>query len=178
MLLNNILYDISEVAIPLDLVDDEDLKQPRVWDMRFIRNFMFTLGPISSIFDFLTFYVMFALFHADEALFHTGWFVESLATQVLVLFVIRTRRNPLKSRPHPVLMTTCVLVVLVAAALPLTSLGAYFEFAPLPGKFFAILAAMVVSYLILAEFGKRLFYRCAAKPVRFPAQSTNSLTLS
>ena len=98
ILLNNILYDVSEVAIPLDEVDAEEVRRPRVLDMKFIRNFMLVVGPISSIFDFLTFYVLLSILKADEALFQTGWFVESLTTQVLVIFIIRTRGNPLASR--------------------------------------------------------------------------------
>src|SRR5437867_8224657 len=112
ILLNNVLYDTSEVAIPLDHVDADEVRGPQRWDMNFIRNFMWVLGPVSSLFDFLTFYVLLAVLKADEALFQTGWFIESLATQVLVIFVIRTRRNPLGSRPHPVLVATSLMVVL------------------------------------------------------------------
>ena len=159
ILLNNALYDVSEIAIPLDDVDAEELRGPQQWDMHFIRNFMWVIGPVSSLFDFLTFYVLLAVLHADEALFQTGWFVESLASQVLVIFVIRTRRNPLASRPHPVLVATSLAVVLCAAALPYTALGDYFGFRPPPAEFFAILAGLVVAYLALVEATKRLFYR-------------------
>jgi len=159
ILLNNFLYDASEVAIPMDAVDAEYLENPRQWDMGFIRNFMLTIGPVSSVFDFLTFYILLKVFAADEALFHTGWFIESLATQVLVIFVIRTRLNPWASRPHPLLLLTSLAVVAIAAALPLTPLGAYFGFVPLPPKFFLILAAMVVAYLLAVEWMKRRFYR-------------------
>ena len=103
ILLNNVLYDLSEVAIPLDHVDADEIRGPQAWDMTFIRNFMWIIGPVSSLFDFLTFYVLLAVLNANEALFQTGWFVESLATQVLVIFVIRTRHNPLSSRPHAAL---------------------------------------------------------------------------
>ena len=108
ILLNNLLYDVSEMPIPLDEVDSEITGKPEHWDMRFIRNFMLVLGPVSSVFDFLTFGLLLLVFHANEALFQTGWFIESLATQVLVIFVLRTRRNPLRSRPHPLLVTTSV----------------------------------------------------------------------
>ena len=166
ILLNNALYDVSEVAIPLDAVDPEELRGPQRWDMRFIRNFMWVIGPVSSLFDFLTFYVLLVVLDADQALFQTGWFVESLASQVLVIFVIRTRRNPLASRPHPVLVATSLAVVLCAAALPYTALGDYFGFRPPPAEFFAILAGLVVAYLALVEATKRLFYRylVARKP--------------
>jgi Mg2+-importing ATPase len=114
ILLNNLLYAVSEMPIPLDEVDSEITEKPEHWDMRFIRNFMLVMGPVSSIFDFLTFGLLLLVFHANEALFQTGWFIESLATQVLVIFVLRTRRNPLKSRPHPLLAATSVAVVVLA----------------------------------------------------------------
>ena len=101
VLLNNFLYDASQLTIPSDNVDEEYMRRPRPWDMKMVRNFMLTIGPISSIYDFLTFYVLFHFFHASQPEFHTGWFVESLATQTLVIFVIRTTGNPLKSRPQP-----------------------------------------------------------------------------
>ncbi|MEQ1560754.1 MAG: magnesium-translocating P-type ATPase [Methyloglobulus sp.] len=159
ILLNNILYDLSEVPIPLDEVDQEELRKPRVLDMNFIRNFMLVIGPISSIFDFLTFYVMLVVLKANETLFQTGWFVESLCTQVLVIFVIRTRGNPFKSRAHPILVATSLTVVAIAAALPFTPIGTYFGFVPPPAQFYAILAAMVVVYLAIVEVAKRVFYR-------------------
>jgi Mg2+-importing ATPase len=159
ILLNNILYDISEVPIPLDAVDPEEVRSPRVLDMGFIRNFMLAVGPISSVFDFLTFYVMLAVLKADEALFQTGWFVESLTTQVLVIFIIRTRGNPLKSHAHPVLTATSLAVVTIGAVLPFTSLGTFFGFVPPPAMFYFILAAMVVVYLAIVEAAKRIFYR-------------------
>jgi len=159
ILLNNILYDISEIPIPLDKVDAEELSSPRVLDMNFIRNFMLVIGPISSLFDFLTFYVLLAVLKADEMLFQTGWFVESLTTQVLVIFVIRTRGNPFKSRAHPVLIATSLAVVALAAVIPFTPAGAYFGFVPPPAGFYAILALMVVAYLLIVELAKRYFYR-------------------
>jgi Mg2+-importing ATPase len=159
ILLNNILYDLSEVPIPLDEVDAEELRKPRVLDMNFIRNFMLVVGPVSSAFDFLTFYVMLSVLQADEALFQTGWFVESLCTQVLVIFIIRTRGNPFKSRAHPVLVATSLAVVAIAAVLPYTPLGSYFGFVPPPAKFYFILAGMVGVYLLVVEMAKRGFYR-------------------
>jgi len=158
ILLNNVLYDLSEVAIPFDHVDPEEIHGPQKWDMQFIRNFMWIVGPVSSLFDFLTFYVLLAFLHADEVLFQTGWFIESLATQVLVIFIIRTRRNPLASRPHPALAATSLLVVLAALVLPFTGLGSYFGFRAPPGEFFVILAALTVVYLIIVEVTKRAFY--------------------
>ena len=155
ILLNNILYDLSEVTIPFDEVDAQELRQPRVMDMALIRRFMLTMGPISSLFDFLTFYLLLQVFHADEKLFQTGWFVESLCTQVLVIFVIRTHGHPLRSRPHPLLTVTSLAVVALAIALPWTPLGAAFGFTTPPLAFHGVLAVMVVVYLALVEFAKR-----------------------
>jgi Mg2+-importing ATPase len=162
ILLNNVLYDLSEVAIPLDHVDPDEVSGPQRWDMRFIRNFMWVVGPVSSLFDFLTFYVLLAILHADETLFQTGWFIESLATQVLVIFVIRTRQNPLASRPHLALAATSLAVVVAAIALPFTGLGDYFGFRPPPAEYFVILASMTVAYLAIVEATKRVFYRFLA----------------
>ncbi len=159
ILLNNLLYDLSEAAIPLDRVDARELERAQAWDMSFIRNFMWVIGPVSSLFDFLTFYVMLVVLHANEALFQTGWFIESLATQTLVIFIIRTRGNPFASAPSTVLIVTSLSVVAVAAMLPFTPLGIYFGFVAPPLKFFLILVAMVVAYLALVEIVKRRFYR-------------------
>jgi Mg2+-importing ATPase len=159
ILLNNILYDISEVPIPLDQVDPEDLRKPHVLDMNFIRDFMLAIGPISSAFDFLTFYILLTVLKANETLFQTGWFVESLSTQVLVIFIIRTRGNPFKSRAHPLLVATSLAVVAIGAVLPFTPLGTYFGFVAPPAQFYAILAGMVVVYLVMVEVAKQGFYR-------------------
>ena len=159
ILLNNLLYAVSEMPIPLDEVDSEITEKPEHWDMHFIRNFMLVLGPVSSIFDFLTFGLLLLVFHANEALFQTGWFIESLATQVLVIFVLRTRRNPLKSRPHRLLATTSVVVVVLAVVLPFTPLGAWFGFVPPSAAFLLAIAGLTVSYLLLAQSAKWAFYR-------------------
>ena len=158
ILLNNILYDLSEIAIPLDAVDPVELRSPVAFDMAFIRNFMWVMAPISSLFDAATFYVLLSVLAADDALFQTGWFIESLATQVLVIFVIRTRGSPLESRPHPALVASSVAVVIAALVVPLTGLGRYFGMEPPPAAFYGILAALVVAYLVIAEATKRIFY--------------------
>ena len=166
VLLNNFLYDLSEIPIPMDSVDEEDLRRPRHWDVGFIRNFMLAVGPVSSIFDFLTFYLMLHVFHAGESLFQTGWFIESLATQVLVIFVIRTRGNPLRSRPSRLLALTSVSVVALAALLPFTPVARDLGMVPPPAAFFVALAGMVVVYLLGVEVVKRWFFRRMA--VRAP----------
>ena len=159
VLLNNLLYDVSEIALPLDNVDAQDLQQPRQWDMGFIRNFMLSIGPISSVFDFLTFYGLSLLFGLQESLFRTGWFVESMATQVLVIFVIRTRLNPLRSRPNRWLVLTSVAVLAVALALPFSPLAPVLGFAALPAIYFAWLAALLLAYLLAVEVAKQWFYK-------------------
>jgi Mg2+-importing ATPase len=159
ILLNNLLYDVSELPIPMDNVDNTYLSHPRHWDTAFIRNFMWVVGPVSSLFDFLMFFILLKVFSAGEALFHTGWFIESIATQVLVIFVIRTRGNPFKSRPSIALTITSLTVVLVAATLPFTPFAAQLGFVAPPPLFFMILPGMVLCYLVAVEFVKRLFYR-------------------
>ncbi|MFI9101019.1 magnesium-translocating P-type ATPase [Streptomyces fildesensis] len=160
ILLNNLLYDTSQLAIPTDHVDEEQLRRPSHWDIGFIRRFMVCFGPISSVFDFATFGVMLWVFHSGPVQFRTGWFVESLATQALVIFAIRTRRSPFwRSRPSLPLTLAAFGVVAVGAVLPATPLAHTLGFAPLPLGFFAALVAMVVCYLGLIEIGKRLFYR-------------------
>lgn len=167
ILLNNLMYDFSEVPIPLDEVDRDQVLIPRHWDMGFIQRFMVIFGPISSAFDFLTFGLLLFVFRANEALFQTGWFVESLATQTLVIFVIRTRGRPWASRVHPVLAATTIGIVLLGIAIPVTPLARWFGFVPLPWHFLAALAAMAVAYLAVVELVKGWFFRWAeSKPYR------------
>ncbi|MDQ6656868.1 MAG: magnesium-translocating P-type ATPase [Actinomycetota bacterium] len=168
ILLNNLLYDASQLAIPTDNVDEDQLRRPSHWDIKFIRRFMIYFGPLSSLFDFATFAVMLWIFHSGPAQFRSGWFVESLATQTLVIFAIRTRKIPFfRSHPSLPLTLAALSVVVVGAILPSTPFAHELGFQPLPGAFFAALVAMVVGYLVLIEFGKKLFYRTAsASPTR------------
>jgi Mg2+-importing ATPase len=155
ILLNNFLYDLAQVTIPTDRVDESYVRKPQRWDVRVIRNFMLGIGPLSSIYDFLTFFALLWVFRASEPQFHTGWFVESLATQTLVLFVIRTTGNPLRSRPSLPLALTTIAIVIVGAALPFSPLAHLLGFTPLPASFFAFLAGVTVTYLLLVEAVKR-----------------------
>ena len=163
ILLNNFLYDLAQVTIPTDRVDEAMVRRPRHWDIGVIRNFMILIGPISSVYDFLTFGALLSVFHAGEALFHTGWFVESLATQVLVIFVIRTAGNPLASRPSVALASTTLAVVVVGALLPFTPFADMLGFVPLPTGFFVFLAAATLTYLMLVEAVKRRVLRRALR---------------
>ena len=160
ILLNNLLYNAGQLVIPTDRVDPEALARPAAWDMTFIRRFMSVFGPVSSIFDFLTFWVMLSVLHAGHTEFRTGWFVESIATQTLVIYVIRTRRIPFfKSQPSVPMLLVPTGAALVGAVLPYTGLAHLLGFTPLPMAFFLLLFGMVVVYLLLVEVAKTRFYR-------------------
>ncbi len=161
ILLNNFLYDTSQVAVPGDNVDPTLVHKPKRWQIGFIRQFMTIIGPISSIYDFLTFGVLLLLFHAakNAPLFRTGWFVESLVTQTLVVFVIRTAGNPFKSRPSGRLVIGVVAVSLVGAVLPYTPLGAPLGFTPLPLSLLGAITLLALTYLGLVQAVKTWFYR-------------------
>jgi Mg2+-importing ATPase len=158
ILLNNFLYDIAQLTIPSDHVDQAYVRTPQRWDMRLIRDFMLLIGPISSVYDFLTFFILLKVFHAGERLFHTGWFVESLATQTLVLLVIRTMGNPLRSKPSPALAATIVIVVAFGVVLPFTPVARSLGFEPLPLSYFALLVPLTATYLFLVEAAKRRLF--------------------
>ncbi|MGA9628152.1 MAG: magnesium-translocating P-type ATPase [Bryobacteraceae bacterium] len=161
ILLNNFLYDTSQIAVPGDNVDPALLHKPKRWQIGFIRQFMTIIGPISSIYDFLTFGVLLWMFHAgaNAPLFRTGWFVESLATQTLVVFVIRTAGNPLKSRPSGQLLFSVVAVSVLGAVLPYTPLGPLLGFTPLPLSLLGAIAVLGLTYLFLVQAVKTWFYR-------------------
>jgi P-type Mg2+ transporter len=160
ILLNNLLYDTSQLAIPTDRVDEEQLRRPSHWDIAFIRRFMIFFGPLSSVFDFATFALMLGVFHAGPAQFRSGWFVESLATQTLIIFAIRTRRIPFfRSRPSLPLFLAATGVVVIGALLPALPLAHDLGFQALPAGYFAALGGTVIGYLLLVEVGKWWFYR-------------------
>jgi Mg2+-importing ATPase len=162
ILLNNLLYDISEIAIPFDDVDPEATANPVKWDVKLIERFMLVFGPVSSVFDFLTFYALLYFFGAGAALFQTGWFVESITTQVLVVFAIRTRRRFFRSKPHRFLVAMALGAVAVAIALPLLPVGRWLGFVPPPPLFFVYLIGATAAYLALVEVVKGFFYRFMA----------------
>ena len=166
ILLNNLLYDTGQLAIPGDRVDEEQLRAPSHWDIAFIRRFMFLFGPLSSIFDFATFALMLVVFNAAAGEFRAGWFIESIATQTLIIFAIRTRRVPFfRSRPSVGLICATLGVVIVGVYLPLSPLAGVLGFDPLPVPFFLTLIALVVPYLALVEIAKSWFFsRSAQRP--------------
>ncbi|MEU9891047.1 magnesium-translocating P-type ATPase [Sphaerisporangium sp. NPDC051011] len=177
ILLNNLLYDTGQLAIPTDNVDPEQLARPSRWDVKLIRRFMLFFGPLSSLFDFATFALVLGVFHAGPELFRTSWFVESLATQALVIFVIRTRRTPsFHSRPSVPLLLATLGVIVIGVVLPFTPVAQTLGFQPLPGAYFAALAVMVLLYLGLIELGKRWFYREAPAVAARRPRSTGRRT--
>jgi len=164
ILLNNLLYDVSELGIPTDHVDSEYLKIPRRWDIHFVREFMIFFGPVSSLFDYLTFGVMLFVFAAPAALFQTAWFLESISTQTLIVFVIRTRRTPFyRSHPSKPLIFSTIATVIVPMLLPFTPLGPLLGLVIPPPTFYLVLAIFIGAYLALAETLKHFFYRRIAR---------------
>jgi len=160
ILLTNGLYDISQLSIPSDNVDAESLVKPRHWNVDFIKNYMVFFGPLSSIFDFATFSVMLFIFHARDALFQTGWFVESIATEILVVFVIRTARTPFfSSRPGKWLLITCLVMAAIGVLLPFTPLAEPLGLMAPPLRYFGILIVLIGAYLFLVETIKSVFLK-------------------
>ena len=156
ILLNNLLYDISEIGIPFDTVRPEATARPQVWDLRALMRFAGIMGPLSSLFDLLTFAGLLWLFHVTPDEFRTAWFLESMATQILVIFIIRTYGRPWRDRPHPALTVSSLGALAVALALPFTPAGAWFGFAAPPLAVLAGIAGLLVVYLALAEALKRV----------------------
>jgi Mg2+-importing ATPase len=170
ILLNNLIYNVSEIAIPFDNVDPEAVVGPVKWDIKLIERFMLVFGPVSSIFDFITFYALLSFFGAGEALFQTGWFIESMTTQILVVFCIRTRRWFYRSRPCRFLVGITLGAVAVAIVLPLIPLGRWFGFVPPPPLFFVFVIGATGAYLTLVEITKGIFYRVTAARSPRPAK--------
>ena len=169
ILLNNFLYDLSQVTIPTDNIDPAYLRSPQRWDMHLVRKFMVVIGPVSSVFDFLTFFVLLRVFHFGDVLFHTGWFVESLATQTLVLFVIRTVGRPWSNRPSIPLAVTILIVVGVGCILPYIHVSGRIGFKPLPASYFLFLAGVVGTYLMVVEWVKEKVMRRILPGISEPA---------
>jgi P-type Mg2+ transporter len=156
ILLNNLVYDLTQIAIPTDRVDSDQLARPAHWDLRQIRRFMLTFGPLSSLFDFLTFAILLQVLHAGPAEFRSGWFVESLATQILVVFVIRTHTSPFwRSRPSNALIASAAGGVALAGVLPFLPWAPALGFTALPPMYLLVVAALVIGYLALVEAAKR-----------------------
>ena len=166
ILTNNLLYDISQTAIPTDAVDPEQIARPRPWDIGAIAKFILFIGPCSSIFDYTTFLIMLYVFNAwaveKAPLFQAGWFVESLLTQTLIVHVIRTRRIPfLQSRASGPLIAMTAVIMSIGVLIPVTPLGRYLGFAPLPRLYWLLLALTLVAYMALTQGVKTWLVRRA-----------------
>ncbi len=159
ILLNNLLYDLAQVTIPTDRVDEDQIAKPRRWDIDFIRNFMVIFGPISSVFDILIFVVLLKVFNADVALFQTGWFVQSLATQTLVIHVVRSKHGFLESRASVPLTFSTIAIVAIGLVMPYTGLADFFGLVPLPPAVFGSIALVTLTYLTVVGVVKGWFYR-------------------
>jgi len=162
ILFMNLLYDVANMTLPTDNVDEEHIKKPARWDIKFVRKYTLFFGPFSSLYDFLTFGIMLFIFGAatNEALFQSGWFVESFWTEVLVIFVIRTRRIPFfTSRPGKWLLLLTIACVAFGTILPFTILGGFLGFTALPPQYWVLLFLMVATYLFLVDAGKVFFYK-------------------
>jgi len=172
VLMNNLLYDMSQVGIPSDNVDPEYLLTPRKWDIANIRRFMLYVGPTSSLFDYATFFLMLYFYHCFvikaegesstmyyQQLFHTGWFVESILTQTMIVHIIRTRRIPFfQSSPSPFLLFTTVLIMAIGGYLPYSPLAGYFGLVPLPASFWAFMALFIFLYSVLTHTVKVWYF--------------------
>jgi len=160
ILLNNLLYDISQSTIPTDAVDEEYVQAPKRWDIGFIKKFLFVFGPVSSLFDILTFISLLVIFHAPVEMFRTVWFLESLCTQTLIIFAIRTTKVPFfKSLPSRLLVASSISVILAGIAITLTQFGGLFGFVPPTLQFFFLIAGLILGYIVLVEMIKKWFYR-------------------
>lgn len=160
ILFNNFIYDVSQFSLPTDAVDEDELMKPAHWDLKFIRTYMLVFGWMSSIFDFLTFFLLYYVYHLTDHQFQTGWFIESIATQVFVIYIIRTKKIPfLQSRPSKALFITTMVTVIFAWSVQFTFLGRLMKFDPLPLYIMGIIFSYVLIYLVLIEGTKRVFYR-------------------
>lgn len=162
VLLTNLLTDFPEMAIATDRVDDINIRTPQRWDMRFIRRFMVIFGLLSSIYDYLTFGVLLLLIHANEKIFQTGWFTESVISAILIVLIVRTRFPFFRSIPGKYLFIATIMILLTVLTLPLTSFAAWFGFVQLPFTFYSWMLLIIICYMLSAELAKYWFYRGAA----------------
>ncbi|MEK9181284.1 MAG: magnesium-translocating P-type ATPase, partial [Patescibacteria group bacterium] len=160
ILFNNFLYDASQVTLATDRVDEDDIQKPPRWNFGFIKKYMMVFGPISSVFDFLTVWLLYSIFKVNQSQFQAGWFMESLATQILVLYIIRTKKIPfLQSRPSSPLLATTLAAVLIGWLIPFSPLASAFGFSPLPLLILAPIIGLIAVYLIIVELTKRVFFK-------------------
>jgi Mg2+-importing ATPase len=164
LLVQNLLYDLSQIAIPWDRMDPEFLQQPRPWNAGTIATFMLCIGPLSSLFDVITFWVMWQLFQANsvekQSLFQTGWFVVGLLTQTLIVHMIRTEKLPFfQSTAAPIVLVTTTVIMAVGVWLPFSPLASVFHLQPLPPAFFVYLPLVLLAYCLLTQLVKKFYLR-------------------
>jgi Mg2+-importing ATPase len=159
ILFTNLLTDIPEMTIATDNVDRDMVEKPRRWNIKFILKFMMTFGLLSSVFDYITFGVLILILNANEYLFRTGWFVESVLSASIVVLIIRSKNIFYKSRPSKYLTTAIILTAIFATVIPYTVIGNIFGFVRLPLNFLLIMLLILVIYMASAEIVKRIFYR-------------------
>jgi Mg2+-importing ATPase len=159
ILLTNFLTDFPSMNIAGDSVDQLMIDKPRRWNVAFIRDFMITFGITSSVFDYLTFGVLLWILKANETQFHTGWFLESILTELLIVFIVRTQQPFYKSRPGRMLLIVTLIVAGITLALPYSPLNSLLGLAPLPLSIFLALVGITLLYLLASEIVKHFFYR-------------------
>jgi Mg2+-importing ATPase len=160
ILVNNFLYDTSQITIPSDNVDESYTQKPQRWNLKMIRNYMIVFGLVSSLFDLITFYLLYKYFAVSNKQFQTGWFLESLATQILVVFIIRTNHLPfIQSRPGKFLVISTLACLTIGWVLPYLYIGRLMGFEPLPLHIILFIVVVVMLYLICAELVKRFIYQ-------------------
>ena len=167
ILLMNLLTDLPEMTIATDNIDREIIKIPRRWDITFIRKFMLVFGLLSTIFDYIVFFTLLYILNSTLDGFRTTWFVESIISASLIVLVIRTRKSFLKSKPRIYLLLSTLLTITFTLCLPFTPIGSLFGFVPIPISYLSIIAAIVLAYIVSAEFVKKIFYRKFDKPKSF-----------
>ena len=163
----NLLTDLPEMTIAKDNIDREIIKIPRRWDINFIRKFMMVFGLLSTIFDYIVFFTLLYILNSTLDGFRTTWFVESIISASLIVLVVRTRKSFLKSKPRIYLLLSTLLTIIFTLCLPFTPIGSLFGFVPIPISYLSIIAAIVLAYIVSAEFVKKIFYRKFDKPKSF-----------
>jgi len=177
VLLTNLLYDLAQAGLPFDNVDRDAIARPVHWNIDLIKRFMLIMGPVSTFFDLITFAVLIFIFRAGMVEFRTGWFIESLVTQLLMIFSVRTRHYPLVSRPHPLVTSLTLAITALTLALPFTPFGRWFGFTSVSAPYFGFLLLAVAGFLTIIEVVKRRFYlhmSASSAEIRLPSATVAS----
>jgi len=159
ILMTNFLTDFPYVAVAGDNVDEDDLRVPQKWNLSQLKNFMIVFGLHSSVFDYLTFYALYKLFKANADMFHTGWFIESICTELLILFVVRTHKSLLKSVPGKLLIILSAAALIITLVLPISPFAKDLGFVVPPFQLTAIIIGILALYVITADMIKIFFFK-------------------